>query len=162
MCDIDFGELIDFLSQDIETSSIIIDMEFIGNAKRFISAARSTVCTKPIIVIKPGKYQESRRAAMSHSGALAGEDLIYDAVFSRSGVIRVDEIKDLFNCATILDSAILPRGPNIAIITNAGGPGVIATDALIGMGIKLAKLSEETIRILDNMYSKRWSRGESN
>ncbi len=159
MCDIDFGELIDYLGRDPETRSIIIDMEFIGDARRFISAARGFVRTKPIIVIKPGKYPESIKAAMSHSGALASEDLIYDAVFTRAGVVRVDEIKDLFNCATILDCAVLPRGPNLAIITNAGGPGVIATDALISMGINLAKLSDDTIKLLDEAFSRRWSRG---
>lgn len=155
MLDIDFGDLIDFFGEDPQTKSIIIYLESLGNslenARKFMSAVRGFARNKPIIVIKPGKFQESIQAAKSHTGAMVGEDSYYDAVFDRAGVVRVEEIGDLFNCASILDTAILPKGQNLAIVTNAGGPAVLATDALIGRGGKLAPLGSATIENLNQV-----------
>jgi acetyltransferase len=159
MLDVDFGDLIDFLGEDPFTRSIIVYMESVGNARRFMRAARGFARHKPIVVIKPGKYAESARAALSHTGAMAGSYEVYDAAFRRAGIVRVDEIMDLFNCASVLDSTFLPAGPRIAIITNAGGPGVIAADAVMGHGCELAQLSEETIAGLDSSLPNYWSHG---
>jgi acetyltransferase len=163
MLDVDFGDLIDYLGEDPSTRSIIIYLESLGNslanARKFMSAARGFARTKPIIVIKPGKFQESAKAAQSHTGAMAGEDLYYEAAFDRAGTVRVEEIEDLFNCASILDSAKLPRERNLAIITNAGGPAVLATDALISRGGKLAELNEKTIATLNEQLPAFWSKG---
>jgi len=157
MLDIDFGDLIDFLGEDPFTRSIIIYMESVGNARRFMRAARGFARNKPIIVIKPGKYAESARAALSHTGAMAGSYEVYDAAFRRAGIVRVDEILDLFNCASVLDSRFLPAGLRIAIVTNAGGPGVIAADAVMEHGGELAQLSETMIAHLDSLLPSYWS-----
>ncbi len=161
MLDIDFGDLIDFFGEDPQTKSIIIYLESLGNnlenAKKFMSAARGFARAKPIIVIKPGKFQESIQAAKSHTGSMVGDDAYYNAVFDRAGVVRVQEIGDLFNCASILDTAILPKGQNLAIVTNAGGPAVLATDALIGRGGKLAPLSKSTVESLNQVLPAYWS-----
>jgi acetyltransferase len=162
MLDVDFGDLIDYLGEDPETRSIIIYLESLGNylsnARKFMSAARGFARTKPIIVIKPGKFEESAKAAHSHTGAMVGEDFYYDAVFNRAGIVRVEEIEDLFNCASILSSARLPKRPNLAIITNAGGPAVLATDSLISRGGKLAELSQETFSKLSEFLPPFWSK----
>jgi acetyltransferase len=157
MLDVDFGDLIDFLGEDPFTKSIIVYMESVGNARRFMRAARGFARNKPIIVIKPGKYAESARAALSHTGAMAGSYEVYDAAFRRAGIVRVDEILDLFNCASVLDSRFLPAGLRIAIVTNAGGPGVIAADAVMEHGGELAQLSEKTIADLDSSLPGYWS-----
>lgn len=159
MVDIDFGDLIDFLGQDPYTRSILIYMESVGNAKKFMSAARGFARNKPIIVLKPGKHQTGARAALSHTGSMAGSFEVYRAAFRRVGVVRVDEIEDLFNCASVLDSRNLPAGPRLAVITNAGGPGVIAADAIAENGGVLAQLSETTIETLNSVLPPYWSRG---
>lgn len=159
MLDIDFGDLIDYLGEDPHTRSIIIYMEGVGSARKFMSAARGFARTKPIIILKPGKYAESAKAVKSHTGALAGNFEVYRAAFRRAGVLRVDEIEDLFNCASVLDSRYLPAGPNIAVITNAGGPGVIAADAIIDNFGEIADLSEETIAALNKVLPPQWSKG---
>lgn len=162
MLDVDFGDLIDYFGEDPETKSIIIYLESLGsslrNTRKFMSAARGFARTKPIIVIKPGKFQESIKAAGSHTGAMVGEDLYYQAVFDRAGAVRVEELEDLFNCASILNTAQLPRERNLAIITNAGGPAVLATDALISRGGELAQLCEETIVALNEFLPAHWSK----
>ncbi len=162
MLDVDFGDLIDFFGDDPETKSIIIYMETIGNnlasVKNFMSAARGFARSKPIIVIKPGKFKESIQAAKSHTGALVGADAYYDAVYNRAGVVRVDKVSDLFNCASILDSTHLPKAQNVAIITNAGGPSVLAIDALIGNGGKLSTITPETISALNEVLPTFWSK----
>jgi len=153
MLDVDFGDLTDYLGADRSTRSIIIYLESLGNsvenARKFMSAARGFARSKPIIVIKPGRFQESRKAAQSHTGAMAGEDLYYETAFDRAGTVRVEQIEDLFNCASILDSAKLPKKRDLVIITNAGGPAVLATDSLMGRGGKLAELSPDTIKQLN-------------
>ena len=134
-------------------------VEGITEARKFMSAARHFARTKPIIVVKSGKFSESAKAAASHTGSLSGADDIYDAAFKRAGVVRVSEIADLFNAAEVLGTQPLPKGPKLAIITNAGGPGVMATDALIGLGGQLAKISQKTIDSLNAVLPPFWSHG---
>jgi acetyltransferase len=141
MIDVDFGDMIDFLGDDEATRSILIYMEGVGNARKFMSAARAFARRKPIIILKPGRFAESAKAAHSHTGAMAGDDAVYEAVFRRAGVVRAGEIAELFDAAEVLDSNRLPAGARLAIVTVAGGPGVMATDALIHLGGELARLS---------------------
>lgn len=157
MLDVDFADLVDFLGEDPHTRSILIYMETIGNARRFMSAARSFARNKPIIVLKPGRYSESARAALSHTGAMTGDDEVYEAAFRRVGVLRVHEVADLFHAAEVLDSRRLPVGPNVAIVTNAGGLGVMATDALVEQGGRLATLSDATMAALNGALPPYWS-----
>jgi acetyltransferase len=159
MTDVDFGDLIDYFGTDAKTRSILMYIEGITDARKFMSAARHFARTKPIIVVKAGKFIESAKAAASHTGSLTGEDMIYDIAFKRAGMVRVDEIADLFNCAEVLGMQPLPKGPNLAIITNAGGPGVMATDALIAQGGTLAQLSPKTMETLNSILPNFWSRG---
>ena len=159
MIDVDFGDLIDYFGCDPKTKSIIMYIEGITDARKFMSAARHFARTKPIIVVKAGKFSESAKAAASHTGSLSGEDAIYDAAFKRAGIVRVEEITDLFNAAEVLGTQPLPKGSRLAIITNAGGAGVMATDALIARGGKLAKLSEKTIEKLNSVLPAFWSKG---
>jgi len=159
MVDVDFADLVDFLGEDSHTRSILIYMETIGNARRFMSAARSFARNKPIIILKPGRYSESAKAALSHTGAMAGDDEVYEAAFRRVGVLRVHEVADLFHAAEVLDSRRLPVGPGVAIVTNAGGLGVMATDSIIEHGGRLAELSEKTLELLDGALPAYWSHG---
>jgi acetyltransferase len=159
MIDVDFGDLIDYFGTDPQTKSILMYAEGLTEARKFMSAAKHFARTKPIIVVKSGKFSESAKAAASHTGSLSGEDAIYDAAFKRAGIVRVEEIEDLFNAAEVLGTQPLPRGPNLAIITNAGGPGVMATDALIAKGGKLAKLSRKTMDALNSVLPHFWSKG---
>jgi acetyltransferase len=158
MLDVDFGDLIDYFGMDQHTRSLVLYVESITDAKKFMSAAKSFARVKPVIVIKAGRYSEGAKAAASHTGALAGEDAIYDAAFERAGIVRVDDITDLFNVSSILAKQPRPTGPNIAIVTNAGGPGVLATDAVIEKGGKIAKLSDETIEKLNQVLPPTWSK----
>ncbi|MCP4361224.1 MAG: bifunctional acetate--CoA ligase family protein/GNAT family N-acetyltransferase [Chloroflexi bacterium] len=157
MLDVDWGDLIYYLGDDSRTKSIVIYMESIGNARSFLSAAREVALTKPIIVIKPGRTEAAAKAAASHTGSLTGSDEVLAAAFRRSGVLRVDRIDDLFNMAEVLAKQPHPRGPHLTIVTNAGGPGVLATDALISSGGQLTSLSEETITKLDEILPPHWS-----
>ncbi|MGD8564830.1 MAG: bifunctional acetate--CoA ligase family protein/GNAT family N-acetyltransferase [Candidatus Bathyarchaeota archaeon] len=159
MIDVDFGDLIDYFGTDPKTKSILMYIEGLTNAREFMSAARHFARTKPIIVVKAGKFGESAKAATSHTGSLTGEDMVYEAAFKRAGIVRVDETADLFNCAEVLSMQPLPKGSNLVIITNAGGPGVMAADALIAKGGKLAKLSQKTMKTLDRILPHYWSRG---
>src|SRR5512136_1182256 len=159
MIDVDFGDLIDYCGSDPQTKSILMYVEGITEARKFMSAAKHFARTKPIIVVKSGKFTESAKAVASHTGSLSGEDDIYDAAFKRAGIVRVSEIADLFNAAEVLGTQPLPQGPNLAIITNAGGPGVMATDALIAQGGKLAKLNQKTLDSLNGILPPFWSHG---
>jgi len=159
MVDVDFGDLIDYFGSDPKTKSILMYVEGITEARKFMSASRHFARTKPIIVVKSGKFSESAKAAASHTGSLSGEDGIYDAAFKRAGIVRVSEIADLFNAAEVLGTQPLPKGPNLAIITNAGGPGVMATDSLIGFGGKLAKISQKSMDSLNAVLPPFWSHG---
>ncbi len=157
MLDIDWGDLIFYLGDDARTRSIVIYMESIGNARSFLTAAREVALTKPIIVIKPGRTEEAAHAAASHTGSLTGSDEVLAAAFRRVGVLRVNSIDDLFNMAEVLAKQPRPLGPRLTIVTNAGGPGVLATDALITGGGELAELSEETIAQLNEILPPHWS-----
>lgn len=157
MLDVNWGDLIDYLGDDPNTHSIVIYMESIGNARSFLSAAREVALTKPIIVLKAGRTEAAAQAATSHTGALAGSDAVLDAAFRRSGVLRVDRISELFDMAEVLAKQPRPKGPRLTIITNAGGPGVLATDALLNNRGELAKLSDESIAALDRQLPPFWS-----
>jgi acetyltransferase len=158
MLDVDFGDMIDFLGDDPATKSILIYMEGVGNARKFMSAARSFARRKPIIILKPGRFEQSARAVSSHTGAMAGDDAVYEAAFRRAGVVRVGEIAELFDAAKVLDSKRLPAGLRLAIVTSAGGPGVMATDALINLGGELAELSSENMKQLNALLPPYWSK----
>ncbi len=158
MLDVDWGDLIYYLGDDPRTKSIVIYMESIGNARSFLSAAREVALAKPIIVIKPGRTEAAAMAAASHTGSLTGSDEVLAAAFRRSGVLRVDSIDDLFNMAEVLAKQPRPRGPRLTIVTNAGGPGVLATDSLITNRGELAQLSEKTMSELNDFLPPHWSR----
>ncbi len=157
MLDVDWGDLIYYLGDDARTKSIVIYMESIGDARSFMSAAREVALTKPIIVIKPGRTEEAAKAAASHTGSLTGSDEVLAAAFRRSGVLRVDSIDDMFNMSEVLAKQPSPRGPRLTIVTNAGGPGVLATDALISNRGELTPLSDETLAALDQFLPAHWS-----
>ncbi len=157
--DVTFGDLIDYLGQDTNTKSIILYVESLVNARSFMSAARAFARKKPIIVYKSGRYPESAAAAASHTGALASEDAIYDAVFRRAGLARVYDIGNIFDFTDLVGRKRMPKATGIAIVTNAGGPGVMATDTIISLGGKLETLSNETMGKLDQLLPSYWSHG---
>jgi len=157
MADVGWGDLINYFGSDPWTKSILIYMESIGDARSFLSAARSAALVKPIILIKAGRTAESAKAAASHTGALAGSDDVFTAALERVGVLRVDTIADLFAMAGALGKQPRPKGPNLTIVTNAGGPGVISTDALIQQGGKLTELTQSTIDELNLLLPPQWS-----
>ena len=157
--DVDFGDLIDYLNEDSETRSIILYIESITGARKFISASRAFTRTKPIVVYKAGRFEASAKAAASHTGALAGEDAVYDAAFSRAGLVRIFRSDDMFDVAELLARQRFPHHDRLAIITNAGGPGVMAVDMLVSLQGRLAQLSEETFRKLDAVLPHHWSKG---
>jgi acetyltransferase len=159
MVDVGWGDLINHLGNDPKTRSIVIYMETIGNARSFLSAAREVALSKPIIVIKPGRTAAAAKAAASHTGSLTGSDEVLEAAFRRSGVLRVNNISDLFYMAEVLSKQPRPKGPRLTIVTNAGGPGVLATDALITGGGELAELSPETIEAYNAVLPPTWSHG---
>jgi len=144
MLDVDFGDLIDYFGADPKTRSIVLYVESIKNARKFMSAARAFARTKPIVVVKAGRYKETDASTLSHSGSLGGEDSVYDSAFRRAGIVRVSAIVDLFNCAEALAMQSNPAGQNLTIITNAGGPAIMATDRLIERGGKISILSNST------------------
>jgi len=158
MLDVGFADLIDYFGQDPEISSILIYMESLSAARRFMSAARAVARGKPIIVLKVGRSPAGAKAAQSHTGSLAGDDAIFDAAFERAGVVRVNTVLDLFHTAKALAMQPRPAGHRLAVVTNAGGPGVIATDALIYSGGQVPVLDEKTIRGLDKTMPANWSR----
>ena len=157
MLDVGWGDLIYHFGDDPHTKSILLYMESVGDARSFLSAAREVALTKPIIVIKAGRSQAASRAAASHTGALTGSDEVLDAAFRRSGVLRVHNIADLFYMAEVLGRQPRPKGPRLTILTNAGGPAVLATDSLVANGGELAELSSESLRRLDEFLPAHWS-----
>src|SRR5262245_28793688 len=158
MVDVDWGDLIYYLADDWNTSSILIYMESVCNARSFLSAARETALTKPIIVLKAGRTTLGAKAVMSHTGVPAGNDDVFDAAFQRAGVLRVNTVDELFGMAEVLGKQPRPRGSRLAIVTNGGGPGALAADALIEGNGSLADLSDQTIQTLDNLLRPFWSR----
>ena len=159
MADVGWGDLIDHLGDDRETDAIVMYMETVGDARSFLAAAREVALTKPIIVMKPGRTVEAARAAASHTGSLAGSDEVLDAAFRRAGVLRAERISDLFYFAEVLGKQPRPKGPNLTVVSNAGGPGVMATDALITGGARLTTLTPETMAALDTVLPVTWSHG---
>ncbi|MCL4507796.1 MAG: bifunctional acetate--CoA ligase family protein/GNAT family N-acetyltransferase [Chloroflexi bacterium] len=157
MLDVGWGDLIYYLGDDPRTQAIVIYMETIGDARAFLSAAREVALVKPIIVIKPGRTEGAARAAASHTGSLTGSDEVLDAAFRRSGVLRVNNISDLFYMAEVLAKQPLPKGPRMTIVTNAGGPGVLATDALITEGGELTDVSPEAMKAYNELLPSAWS-----
>ncbi len=157
MLDVSWGDLIDHYGQDPNTDSIAIYMESIGDARSFLSAAREVAMSKPILVIKAGRTAAAAKAAASHTGSLTGSDAVLDAAFERAGVLRVDSIGQLFYVAEALAKQPRPRGPRLTILTNAGGPGVLATDALIAAGGELTEISPETIETYNAFLPDAWS-----
>jgi acetyltransferase len=157
MLDVGWGDLITYLGNDPATHSIIVYMESIGDARAFLSAAREVALTKPIIVIKPGRTVQAAKAAASHTGSLTGSDEVLAAAFRRVGVLRVDAIADLFNVADFLAKQPRPSGKRLTILTNAGGPGVLATDALITGGGELSEISQATMEELNAFLPGPWS-----
>jgi acetyltransferase len=158
MLDVGWGDLIDYLADDFQTQSILLYMESIGDARSFLSAAREVALRKPIIIIKAGRTEEAAKAVASHTGTLTGNDAVLDAAFRRVGVLRVRTIEDLFDMAEVLSKQPRPRGPRLAIVTNAGGPGVLAADMLISEGGQIAALSEESVKKMDEILPSHWSR----
>lgn len=159
MLDLGWGDFIDYLSGDPETQSLLIYMESIGDASAFLSAAREAALKKPIIVLKAGASPAAAHAAASHTGALTGSDEVLDAAFRRVGVLRVRRISELFLMAESLAKQPRPSGPRLAIVTNAGGPGVLATDALASVEGEMAKLSANTMDKLNSFLPSHWSHG---
>jgi acetyltransferase len=159
MLDVGWGDVIDHLGDDPSTTSIVIYMETIGDARAFLSAAREVASTKPIVVIKPGRSSQAAQAAASHTGSLAGSDEALAAAFRRVGVLRVDSVSELFYAAELLATQPRPRGRRLTVVTNAGGPGVIATDTLVEGGGELAPLSEASMTALDAVLPAAWSHG---
>jgi len=157
MLDVNWGDLVDYFGNDSRTHSIVIYMESIGDARSFLSAAREVSLTKPVIVIKAGRTAAAAKAAASHTGSLTGSDEVLDAAFRRSGVLRVNSIADIFFMSDVLAKQPRPRGRRLCILTNAGGPGVLATDALVAGGGELAELSEETMKAFDAILPPQWS-----
>ena len=159
MLDVGWGDLIDYLGDDPDTDSIVVYMETIGDARSFISSAREVALNKPVILIKAGRTAAAAQAAASHTGSLAGSDDALDAAFLRCGVLRVNTIADLFYMAEVLSKQPRPKGPRLTVVTNAGGPGVLTTDALIQSGGELAALSPETMTRLNEFLPAAWSHG---
>ncbi|MDY6854083.1 MAG: bifunctional acetate--CoA ligase family protein/GNAT family N-acetyltransferase [Thermodesulfobacteriota bacterium] len=159
MLDVDFGDLINYMSDDPDVNSIVLYIESLTNMRKFMSAARATSRLKPIVVLKAGRSIAGARAASSHTGALAGEDEVYDVAFKRAGMVRVNTIEELFDCAELMAKPPFPSGPGLAIITNGGGPGVMATDALSDFNLEPVSLSSQTIKRLDEILPPFWSKG---
>ena len=159
MADVDFGDMLDYLGDDADTRAILLYVEGVTSARKFMSAARAAARRKPVLVVKVGRYAEGARAAASHTGALAGSDRVYDAAFRRAGMLRVGDMAELFDAVETLSSTHAQSGDRLAILTNGGGPGVLATDMLIGLGGTLATLSPATVTRLDDTLPRTWSHG---
>ncbi|MFZ1103354.1 MAG: bifunctional acetate--CoA ligase family protein/GNAT family N-acetyltransferase [Hyphomicrobiaceae bacterium] len=159
MADVDFGDLLDYLAGDAKSRAILLYMEAVTHAPKFLSAARRAARAKPVIVVKAGRGAAGAKAALSHTGALAGADVAYEAAFRRAGVLRVWELDELFSAAEMLARHPRLTGERLAILTNGGGAGVLATDHLTDLGGRLANLSRSAIAALDGVLPPTWSRG---
>ena len=157
--DVDFGDLLDYFAQDPKTRAILLYVESIRDARKFMSAARAAARSKPVVVVKSGRHAQGARAAATHTGALAGADAVYDAAFRRAGLLRVLALDELFAAAETLGHVRAAPGRRLAILTNGGGVGVLGVDRLVDLGGTLAALSEQTVRTLDAVLPSTWSRG---
>ena len=160
MSDVDFGDMLDYLANDTETQAVLLYIEAITQARKFMSAARAAARCKPVIAIKAGRHAQAAKAAQSHTGALAGADGVYDAAFRRAGILRVLELDEVFDAVETLATPLTLKGDRLAILTNGGGVGVLATDALLDFGGQLADLSQDTIAKLDTVLPPTWSHGD--
>jgi acetyltransferase len=158
MADVDFGDMLEYFANDVATRAVLLYIEGVADAGKIMRAARAASRAKPVVVMKVGRHQEAARAARSHTGALAGSDVVYDAAFRRAGMLRVDSLTEMFDAVETLALTSPQRGDRVTIVTNGGGPGVLATDALIAAGGKLAELAPETLRRLDALLPATWSR----
>src|SRR5690606_26825789 len=158
MADVDFGDMLDYLASDPDTRAILLYVEMVTHARKFMSAGRHAARLKPVIVVKAGRHAEGARAAASHTGALVGSDAVYDTAFRRAGMLRVLHLEELFDAVQTLATARPPQGDRLAILTNGGGAGVLATDALIDLGGRLAELAPATIARLDEILPPTWPR----
>jgi acetyltransferase len=159
MTDVDIGDCLDYLAREASAQAILLYVESITNARKFMSAARSAARVKPVIIVKAGRFEEGARAAHSHTGALAGSDKVYQSAFRRAGLLRVLSLEELFEAVATLSKIGPFRGERLGIVTNGGGAGVLATDMLIGEGGKLAELSSATLAALDARLPRTWSHG---
>eukprot|EP01107_Rhizomastix_libera_P015911 TRINITY_DN6307_c0_g1_i1.p1 TRINITY_DN6307_c0_g1~~TRINITY_DN6307_c0_g1_i1.p1 ORF type:complete len:898 (+),score=307.96 TRINITY_DN6307_c0_g1_i1:22-2694(+) len=159
MLDVNWSDLLKHFGEDEETKGIVIYMESIGDARAFLSAARSVSLKKPIVVLKAGRTSAAAKAAMSHTGSLAGSDSVLDAAFERAGVIRVDTLSDLMTMIEVLNFSPIPKGPNMIVVSHAGGPAVLAADAISRYGAQLANIPDDVITSLDPVLPNHWSRG---
>jgi acetyltransferase len=159
MCDVDFGDMLDYLAGEAHVRGILLYIEAVTHARKFMSAARAAARIKPVVVIKAGRHPAAARAVASHTGAMAGQDAVYDAAFRRAGMLRVHDIGDLFGAVETLGMGQAPKGDRLAILTNGGGIGVMAVDALLDRGGRLAPLGDETLRALDAFLPRTWSHG---
>lgn len=159
MADVDFGDMLDYLAADRQVSAILLYVESITHARKFMSAARAAARLKPVIVIKAGRHAAAAKAAASHTGALAGSDAVYDAAFRRAGMLRVTELEELFDAVETLAARVQPVGERLAILTNGGGMGVLATDRLMDESGQLAELSDDTLTALNDCLPRTWSHG---
>lgn len=157
--DTDFGDVLDYLLFDPQTQSVLLYVEGVHHGRSFISALRAMARAKPVVVLKVGRHAAGSKAARSHTGALVGNDAVFDAVLARCGVVRVQSYQDLFAAARVLSSRYRPRGERLAVVTNGGGPGVLAADAMAGHGLNLPELSPETIDSLNQILPAHWSHG---
>ena len=159
MADVDFGDALDYLANQREARAILLYIEAVSDARKFMSAARAAARMKPVIVVKAGRYQQSAKAATSHTGALAGNDDVYDAAFRRAGMLRVHSLEELFDAAETLAMQWKPTGDRLAVLTNGGGIGVLATDAIVEQGARIAELVPQTIARLNDVLPAAWSHG---
>ena len=159
MADVDFGDVLDALARDHDTRAILMYVEAITQARKFMSAARGVARMKPVIVLKAGRHAAGARAAASHTGSMAGSAAVYDAAFARAGLVRVLGLGELFDAAETLVHGMTPRTNGLAIVTNGGGVGVIATDLLMDQNGELASIAEGTVTRLDKLLPRAWSRG---
>ena len=159
MVDVGMGDLIDYFAADEHTTALLLYMESLSDPRHFMAAARACTRTKPIIALKSGRFAESSQAASSHTGAMAGVDAVYDAAFRRAGIERVFSFDDLFDCAKLLEEHRDTSGPRLAILTNAGGPGIMASDAWLAQRGQMAQLSAESIAALNQTLPTQWSHG---
>lgn len=157
MMDVDFGDMLDYLANDDATTSILLYIETVTQARKFMSAARAAARTKPVIAIKAGRHAAAAKAATSHTGAMAGVDAVYDAAFQRAGILRVRDLDEVFDAVETLSSPVRVSGEGLVIVTNGGGLGVLATDSLLDEGGKLAELDPQTISRLDTLLPPTWS-----
>ena len=158
MLDVDFGDMIDYLGNDGNVKAILIYMENLTNTRKFMSAARAVSRIKPIIVLKAGKSEAGARAATTHIGAMVGEDAVYDAAFKRAGIVRVPTLARLFDCSELMAKQPRPAGSRLAIITNGGGPGIMAADTLAEHGLEPAPIPDDIMAQLDEILPPHWSR----